>query len=291
MSMVQVPGTDGQFLATQKMYSPNDSGEARIQIVTPKGKGDWEVRTLAKLPYVHRFDIVEKNGVSYLIACTLKSGHKYKDDWTTPGKVYTAALPEDLRGFNEENQLELEVIRDGLSRNHGYYKMENSGGPACVISADQGVFLFTPPKEADGRWEIEQLLDTPASDGVLVDMDGDGKPELAVIAPFHGDNISIYKKESGSYKKVYDYHKPAEFAHSIYGGMLCGKPGVVIGHRKGSRDLLAFTYNKETERYEVQVMDEDCGSANVLRYINHGRDVIISANREINEIAMYILEP
>lgn len=290
MTMVQVPGTDGQFLATHKFYSPNDSKEAKIVIVTPKAKGNWEVRTLVDLPHVHRFDILERNGIRYLVACALKSGHEYKDDWSVPGKVYAAVLPEDLSGFDEEHQLELHVIREDMLKNHGYYRVEDGGLQTAVISADCGVFQFVPPETQDGEWEIRTLLDTAASDAVLVDLDGDGEKELAVLSPFHGDHISIYKKKNGAFEKVYDYGKSAEFTHAIFGGMLCSKPTVVIGHRKGERNLLAFTWNQENADYEVCVMDEDCGPANVIKYSHNGKDVIISANREIDEVAMYLLE-
>lgn len=289
MTMVQVPGSDGQFLATHKFYSPNDSKEAQIVIVTPKAKGNWEVRTLVNLPHVHRFDILRRNGVSYLIACTLKSGHEYKDDWSMPGKVYAAVLPEDMSDVDEANPLKLKVIRDNMLKNHGYYRNLENGTEEAVISCDSGVFLFTPPENPKDEWEIRQLLDTAASDAVLVDLDGDGEEELAVLSPFHGPVIRFYKRGEHGFQCVYEYEKQAEFTHAIFGGTLCGRPAVVIGHRQGARNLLAFTWNAVEKRYEVQILDEDCGPANVMHYTHNGNDVIISTNREIDEIAMYTL--
>lgn len=291
MTMVQVPGTNGQFLSTHRFYSPNDSKDAKIVIVTPVKPGKWEVRTLAALPHIHRFDILERNNTRYLIACTLKSGHDYKDDWSMPGKVYAAALPEDLSIFNDNNQLELKVVKDSMLKNHGYYRVEDQGITTCVISAENGVFQFIPPEVPGSEWGIKRLLDTPASDAVLLDLDGDGEKELAVIAPFHGEHISIYKNQGGCFEKVYEYEKPAEFSHSIFGGMLCGQPAVVVGHRKGERDLLVFTWNQKKKEYEVRILDHDCGSANVYKYTKDGTDRIISANRETDEIAMYVLRP
>lgn len=289
MTMVQIPGSDGSFLATHKFYSPNDSKEAKIVLVTPVSQGNWQVKTLVDLPHVHRFDILERNGVRYLIACALKSGHEFKDDWSMPGKVYAGVLPDDLSGYDENNQLELKVIKDNMLKNHGYYRVTRDGVPGSLISCDSGVYRFTPPETAQGEWKIETLLEEAASDGVLVDLDGDGEEELVVLSPFHGEHIYLYKKTEGSYRRIYEYPEPAEFTHSIFGGLLCGKPAVVIGHRQGKRNLLAFTYDQETKGYQVQVLDQDCGSANIYKFQKDGIDRIISTNREIDEIAIYTL--
>ena len=288
MSMVQVPGDKRsvpghtQILLTQRLQ------RTRIVIVTPISKGNWEVRTLAELPHVHRFDIVERNGVRYLIACALKSGHEYKDDWSMPGKVYAAVLPEDLaRLLGEDNQLELKVIKNDVLKNHGYYRVNDQGTDTSIISADCGVFQFIPPESAGGDWTIRTLLDTAASDAVLIDLDEDGEKELAVLSPFHGDKISIYKRKEGVFTQIYEYEKPAEFTHAIYGGNLLNRPALVVGHRKGERNLIAFTYNKETKSYQSEILDHDCGPANVYHFTRDGEDILISANRETDEVGMY----
>ena len=288
MSMVQVPGTDGQFLSTYKFYSPNDSKEAKIVIVTPKGKSDWEIRTLVTLPHVHRFDILTRDGKNYLIACALKSGHEFKDDWSMPGKVYGAELPDDLSGFDEEHQLPLTVLKDNMLNNHGYYRVMEGDIPTSVVSCDSGVYRFTPPAKGESEWTIETLLESAASDAVLVDLDGDGEKELGVLAPFHGEKVSVYKKKDGKFEKVYEYPEDAEFTHAIYGGDLCGKPAFVVGHRKGKRNLFAITCD-ENGKYGFETIDEDCGPANVFHYVHDGKDILIATNREIDEIAMYHL--
>ncbi len=291
MSMVYVPGTDGQFLTTHKFFSFNDAAEAVISIVTPTAPGRWEIRTLTALPYVHRIDILERGGVRYLVACQLKSGQEYDNDWRFPGNVYTAVLPEDLSGFDADHQLPLTLLQAGMPRNHGYYRVMDHGVPTCVISSDLGIHRFTLPEAAGGAWTIEALTTDPSSDAVLVDFDGDGQLELGAIAPFHGETIRIYHNSAAGYQKVFEYDKEFPFCHGFFGGTLCGTPTLVVGQRGGDRDLLAFTWNPAAQTYEAACIDHDVGSANVMVYQKDGKDILISANREIDEIAMYILEP
>lgn len=291
MSMVYVPGTDGQFLTTHRFYSFNDAAEAVISVVTPRGTGDWEIRTLAELPYVHRIDIVECGGVRYLIACQLKSGQEYDNDWRYPGKVFAAVLPEDLSGFDAGHPLRLTLLKDGMPRNHGYYRVMNGTVPTCILSADNGIFRFTPPALPGEDWGIEMLAADAASDAVLMDFDEDGEPELGVIAPFHGEKVRVYHSSDTGYKRVYEYEKNIPFCHGFWAGTICGKPRLIVGHRDGDRDLICFSHDAETGTYRHELLDHDVGTANLMVYRMDGKDVLISANREIDEIAMYILEP
>jgi len=288
MTMVQVPGTDGQFLATHKFYSPNDSKEAKIIVATPAGDNKWDIHTLAELPFVHRFDIISSGGINYLVACTLKSGHEYKEDWSSPGKVYVAELPDDLPGSVGEQELQLEVLKEGMLKNHGYYRVTEDGKTSALICSGSGVYRFYPPETKGGQWKEEQLLDIPASDAAMFDIDGDGVMEMVVISPFHGDEAFIYKKTGGKYEKVYQYPEKAEFLHAIWAGNLAGRPVFVLGHRKGARRLFALMWTGEG--YSFKTIDDDCGPANVYGYTCNGKDILVATNREINQIAMYTFE-
>ena len=287
MTMVPVPGTDGQILATQRFYSPNDSKEASIISAVPEEDG-WKIRTLAKLPFIHRFDILQSGSRKYLIACTLKSGHEYKDDWSEPGKVYGALLPDDVTVFDDDHPLQLEVIRENMLRNHGYFKRVKDGREEAVIACEQGVFRFVPPSDRQADWEVEQLLSLPVSDALMMDLDGCGEEELLVFSPFHGDTISIFKIMDGSYCKVYEHPEKLEFLHAICCGYLEGMPAAFVGFRKGEQELLALMSDGRGG-FKHQVLDRGCGPANVVYFKKEGKDFLIAANREIDEIAMYTL--
>ncbi len=282
MTIVQVPGSDGAFLATHKFYSPNNSKEAKIVLCRP-GEGGWKVDTIAELPYVHRFDILSRGDVDYLLACCIKSDYEYKDDWRFPGMTLAAVLPKDI--VDAPRLLELEPLRQGMLKNHGYARDVKDGVNTGIVTCDDGVYRFTPPEAPGAPWQVDKLLTAQVSDALLLDFDGDGEKEMLSLEPFHGDTLCVYKDKGCGFEKVFQYEKKIEFAHAICKGEFGGEQMAIIGHRKGDRDLLAVRYGEQG--YYVEVLDHDVGPANAMCLKVGGKDVIVSANREINQVAYY----
>ena len=294
MTMTPVPGTEDQFLATWKFYSPNDSAEARIVIATRKGKDDWELRTLCYAPFVHRFGILSRGGINYLIVCCLKTGHEYKNDWRFPGACYGAVLPKDLSSFDADHPLQLELIMDDMLKNHGYCKLKNGGHDAALIACEDGTFLIDPPAVYGEEWEVTQISTIPSSDSILLDFDGDGELELGCISPFHGNSLVIYHlDEDGNYVPQWKYSRPekeTEMIHATWTCQLLGKPTWIVGWRKGTKDTIAITWDAEAGDYKTEFIDRNTGCANAMHFVNaKGQDVVVAANREIDEVAMYTI--
>ncbi len=286
MGMVPLPWKDGAFLATQRFYSFNDAEDARIVLAEPDGEGGWSVKTLCALPFVHRFDVLESGGRRYLLVCTLKGGQAYQGDWQFPGGFWAAELPDDLSAFSYDDPLRLTLIRKNVLRNHGYWRGEEDGREFALVCSEEGVERLDPPEAPGGEWRFTKLLDVPASDAVLMDLDGDGERELAVITPFHGDTFTVYHAAPGGYAPVWTLPEKAEFLHAIWGGEIEGRPAVALGNRAGA--MLLFLVRWSGDGYVTEVLDEHCGPANCTGFRHGGHDCILSANRETDEVALYL---
>lgn len=281
MSMVPVPGKNGDFLAVQNFFPTFQSENATIIWAAPKPDKSWAVKTLFKLPYVHRFDILTAGGVHYFIGCTLCTSKTEKEDWSDPGKIYVGQIPEDLN-----QPMELKVIKTGLTKNHGYSRAIWNGNMAGMVTCEEGVFAVVPPETAGADWTIETVLERPVSDIAVLDIDGDGVAELITIEPFHGNQFLISKKTADGYEVVYQYPEEMEFGHVVWGGNLRGTPTIIGGQRRHAKDLFYIQYIDG--KYVKTTIDEGIGPSNVAVLQQENRDIIIAANREIGEAVLYI---
>lgn len=76
--------------------------------------------------------------------------------------------------------------------------------------------------------------------------------------------------------------------HATCACQVLSRPAWLVGDRRGGRDLLMITYKDGV--FAVTRLDHDVGPANVMCFQNSkGEDIVIAANRETNQVAMYTL--
>ncbi len=287
MSMVFLPDKEREFLAVQNFFPTFQAEKAVIIWACYNENNQWEQKKILDLPYVHRFDIfTSEDGTKYILAATLCSSKKDKDDWSDPGKVYAGILPDNL---NEP--IELTVLKDGLTKNHGYSRTKFQGIDSGIVSCEEGVFAFTPPIKKELNWTCTKLLDKPVSDIALVDIDEDGNHEIITIESFHGGFFKIYKFINGAYEEVYQYPFIRNFGHVVWGGMLRGKPTIIGAYRRPESDFFYIRCkSKDPLTFEYVTIDKIGGPSNIDVINGEDEDVIAVCNREIGEAALYFVK-
>ena len=158
-----------------------------------------------------------------------------------------------------------------------------------------GVMTMTPVPGTQNMFLATHQFYFPTSDAVLMDFDGDGKEELGCISPFHGASLTIYHLDvHGNYVPQWKLglpEKDTEMIHATWACTLLGRPTWIVGWRKGTRDTVAITWDAQAGTYRTEYIDRSTGCANAMHFVNsQGKDVVVGTNREIDEVAMYIIE-
>jgi hypothetical protein len=285
MTVVPIPGKNGDFLAVQNFFPTFQGARATVVWATPKPDGQWEVRTILCLPYVHRIDVLRVDGINYFLAATICTSKASRDDWSDPGKLWVGILPD-----RPDKELLIRPLREGLTRNHGYNRLTWKARERALVTCDEGVFILTPPASSGAEWMIEKLLDRPVSDIAVCDIDEDGETELLTIEPFHGQTIAISKRIGDSYEIVWKYEdKPVEFGHVAWGGQLQNIPTFICGYRRLAADLFYVQCeSKNPLKFKVTMIEEGVGAANISVLHKDDEDIIMSSNRAHGEAVLYI---
>lgn len=283
MSIVEIPGSNGEFLAVQEFF-PGFNGLTSKVVHVKMIDGEFVVTDFINLPYLHRFDLIEVNGITHFIGATLCTSKTDREDWSNPGKIYVGILPKDL-----SKGMDLSIIYENLTHNHGYYQSTYKDQKCGYVTSDEGVFACVAPKDASSNWEITKLIDKAVSDVALVDIDNDGKLEILSIEPFHGKDIYIYHEVDGQYKETYHMDRELEFAHAICGTTIKGQNAFVCGIRRLNKELFYLTFNKEKNDYDLTIIDEGCGPANIVVINQADQDIILASNNTIHQAAVYII--
>jgi hypothetical protein len=280
MSIIPIPGNEGEFLISQRFLPGFAALGARIMRAKPKKYRSWSISTWLDLSYVHRFDILRRGGVYYFLACILSSTSNEKAEWTKPG--YLAAAP--LNGSFDPPQ-DLKIIADSMTRNHGYWQKNYGSFFGAFTSCDEGVFSVLPPETSGAAWTVTKILDQPVSDIALCDIDYDGEDEMAAILPFHGNSYVVYKKQEGLFREWYRYPDLMEFIHVVWGGSLGGRNVFLGGCRSINKELFALYW--EDGKIIKQILDQGKGPANVTLERHGNTDSLLAANHSAGLASLY----
>lgn len=273
MTLVQIPGTLN-FLATQKFYPGFNSLHCRIVKETFNGH-DWDQSIVGEFPYIHRFDIIpQSESMKYwYIGCSIANSKKDTDDWSDPGKIWVGTYYD-----NQSKITDLRALTMRVTKNHGYQRMKDHS----LITGTEGIFRLDYPTEGHD-WKLQKLVERETSDIAPTDINNDGQLEYLAIEGFHGSHIRLYDAEFNSLAVSLN---PTPFGHALWGGKIKTHNCFLFGWRAGMQGLELI----KDDNLSAKLIASHIGPSNVTVYEKKGEQFLLAANREANEVAIYLIE-
>jgi len=259
------------------LFPPFIGAEAGVFMHQRNGD-KWKSKKALELPFAHRCEIINKNGVNYLFAASVSKYKANPEDWSKPGEMHLVKLSDKA-----ELPLKSEIIDKSLTRNHGMLRSDILGEELLFISGAEGIFYFEMEQD---NWAKKQFFDKEVSEFGFVDLDNDGQKELVTIEPFHGETLNVYKKNDGKWEL--QFSDTLSFGHGLSCGIFNGEPIIVVGSRRGSYALDLFKIkDKENWKFSRKCIEEDAGPTQTQVFSANRKDYILSANQKKNEVVLY----
>lgn len=283
MTFIPVPG-ESAMLSIEEFYPVFSSASAKI-IKTELHRQDGVINAkrsvLAEVPYVHRISLLQEADGLYLVAGILCRRKTCSDDWSTPGSLRIGKYEPDAR------HIEFETVQDGIFKHHAMQVKPGADGfDELYFGGTEGCFRTV---RQNGQWITERLLDINTSDIALWDLDGDGQGELAIIEGFHGNNVAVFKKETGRYVRALDL--PASFGHVLWTGSILGGPALIAGSRAERKELTLYRLravgDKKLSVEQRVELDQGQAPAQIV-VLGDGR-TLLTTNHDAGELAKYTL--
>jgi hypothetical protein len=277
MNIVQVPQKK-QLLCITKFYPIFQSKETTICSLTPKDDNvlsTWDKEEIKILPFCHRIGVVTTAGTSYLLACTLCEDKDFQEDWSKPGALWIARIPEEPSGTWDFHK-----VFEGLTKNHGLF-IEH--GNQVYISSDSGVMRFDFTIYREGSLLIPILVSNAPTSDIYIHEDKERRL-IAAIEPFHGDTLSLYQEANNQLELIDSYN--ISFGHIVWIGTLFEELVLIVGNR-GSEKNLEIIHISDGRR---ELIDSGVGSTQMSVYNEQNVVKILSANHNSGEVCLYTIE-
>jgi len=276
------------YVVASTDFKPGFKAENCRIIVYPldeprKGQGS----VVGRLPYTHRVAVLDLDGRKCFLGSTLCSGKAFKQDWTQPGGIHLAVIPQ-----RPDTQWEFRQIVTGLNKNHGmdFAQLEKTDRGGFLLSAMEGLFLMKIPENLDGQWKVETIAEGEHSDAFAYDWDGTGFAQIFAISPFHGNKVTIYRHEQTGWHAT-TVTDDICMGHILWAGELLGRPGLLVGGRDGRKELRLYRKKgPQGKEFSHEILDEGIGPTQIA-VVDRGKDSasLIVAAHGVNEVRIYNL--
>ncbi|MFO8064009.1 MAG: hypothetical protein ACQETQ_09130 [Spirochaetota bacterium] len=283
MSLIQRPDVSNQVMAIMQCFPGYKFHDAGVYVLEGSlGSGDWTHTRIMDLPFAHRLEVVRRAGKQWLIAASLAETKDSPEDWSKPGAVYAGVLEGPLK-----EKLPMKEVLTGLHKNHGLLVSSLGEKRILMITGEEGLFISDLDDDSS-EWKWDHMIDHEISEVFLRDLDGDGVDELVTIEPLHGNKLRVYRMNGSTWEPIVEL--PVDFGHGLWVGELRGQHAILVGNRRGSRDLDLYTV-ESTDPFQLRkhVIDEAVGPANIAVLPGAEVDRIFTTNQETSEVALYTL--